>query len=108
MSKAGRYEEAYDFLVGVRPEIKSYEQLPEDIQGVLMQWASIVLMQVSKAEARKAAWQAFAQNLRAHGSWWLEDPRDRQSTSCSWVIWTRPLKKYGRSGSTAGELADSW
>lgn len=78
MSQADRHEEAYAFLVDVRPEIKSYEQLPEDIQGVLMQQASIVLMSGFKSfEARKAAWQVFAQNLRAHGSWWLEDPRDK-------------------------------
>ena len=78
MSRAGRYEEAYDFLVGTRPEIKSFEQLPGDIQGVLMQWVSIELMSGFKSpEERKLVWQVFAQNLRAHGPWWLEDPVDQ-------------------------------
>jgi len=78
MSRAGRYKEAYDFLTDIRPEIKSYEQLPEDIQGVLMQWASIELMSGFRSfEARKSAWQAFAQNLRANGSWWFEYPESQ-------------------------------
>ncbi|MDH3903144.1 MAG: hypothetical protein OEU84_16205 [Xanthomonadales bacterium] len=75
MSKAGRYEEAYNFLVGLRPEITSFEQLPGDVQGVLMQWESIVLMSgFSSIDERSIAWEAYAQNLRANGSWWLEDP----------------------------------
>lgn len=75
MSKAGRHREAYDFLVGVRPEIVSFDRLPEDIQGILIQWASIELMSgfASPAETR-AAWAPFAENLRANGSWWLQDP----------------------------------
>jgi hypothetical protein len=75
MSVAGRYKEAYDFLTGLRPEIKSVEQLPEDMQGALMQWASIELMSgfVSPQE-RKAAWEPFAQNLRANGPRWFNDP----------------------------------
>jgi len=78
MSRAGRYEEAWDFLVSVRPEITSYEQLPADVQGVLMQWVSIELMSGFRgAEARKSAWQVFAQNLRANGSWWFKEPGDQ-------------------------------
>ena len=78
MSRAGRYEEAHDFLMDIRPEIKSFEQLPGDIQGVLMQWVSIELMSGFRSpEERKLVWQVFAQNLRAHGSWWLEDPVDQ-------------------------------
>jgi tetratricopeptide (TPR) repeat protein len=75
MSRAGRYEEGYDFLVSTRPEIESFEQLPGDIQGVFMQWVSIELMSGFKSpEERKSVWEVFAQNLRAHGPWWLEDP----------------------------------
>ena len=78
MSRAGRHQEAYDFLVGTRPEIKSFEQLPGDSQGVLMQWVSIELMSGFKSpEERKLVWQVFAQNLRAHGPWWLENPVDQ-------------------------------
>ncbi|MGA9573075.1 MAG: hypothetical protein WBS20_03910, partial [Lysobacterales bacterium] len=78
MSKAGRYQEAYDYLTGLRPEIKSFEHLPEDIQGTLMQWVSIELMSGFKSpEERKAAWDPFAKNLRANGSWWFDDPLDQ-------------------------------
>jgi TolB-like protein len=78
MSKAGRYQEAYDFLTGLRPEIKSFDQLPGDIRGTLMQWASIELMSGFKSmQERNAAWQAFAQNLRAQGSWWFDSPGDQ-------------------------------
>jgi TolB-like protein/Tfp pilus assembly protein PilF len=78
MSRAGRHQEAYDFLVGLRPEIESYEQLPDDIQGVLMQWASIELMSgFTSPEERQSAWQVFAQNLRANGPWWFEHPYEQ-------------------------------
>lgn len=75
MSIAGRYEEAYNFLVGLRPEITSYERMPADVQGVLMQWTSIELMTGFRShDERKAAWETFANNLKAHGPWWFEDP----------------------------------
>jgi TolB-like protein len=78
MSRAGHHQEAYDFLVGLRPEIESYEQLPDDIQGVLMQWASIELMSgFTSPKERQSAWQVFAQNLRANGSWWFENPYEQ-------------------------------
>jgi TolB-like protein/Tfp pilus assembly protein PilF len=78
MSKAGRYREAYDFLVGLRPEIASFEKLPKDIQGMLMQWVSIELMSGFRSpEERKAAWEPFANNLRTNGSWWFDDPLDQ-------------------------------
>jgi TolB-like protein len=75
MSQVGNYQEAYDFLAGLRPEIKSFEQLPGDLHGVLMQWASIELMSGFKSpEERKEAWGKFARNLREHGSWWFDEP----------------------------------
>ena len=78
MSMAGRYKEAYDFLTGLRPEIKSFESLPVDTQGVLMQWVSIELMTgFSSPEERKSTWKLYARNLRAHGSWWFEEPIDQ-------------------------------
>jgi tetratricopeptide (TPR) repeat protein len=78
MSIAGRHKEAYDFLTGLRPELKSFESLPDDTQGVLMQWVSIELMTgFSSPEERKSAWEKYAQNLRAHGSWWLESAMDQ-------------------------------
>ena len=78
MSMAGRHKEAYDFLTGLRPEIMSFESLPVDNQGVLMQWVSIELMTgFSSPEERKSAWEPYARNLRAHGSWWLDDSIDQ-------------------------------
>jgi TolB-like protein len=78
MSIAGRHKEAYDFLTGLRPELKSFESLPGDTQGVLMQWVSIELMSgFASPEERKSAWEPYAQNLRAHVSWWFEDPIDQ-------------------------------
>jgi tetratricopeptide (TPR) repeat protein len=78
MSRAGRYQEAYEFLTGLRPEIENHAQLPEDTQGVLMQRASIELMSGFKSpEERKSAWQVFARNLRANGPWWFEEPWDQ-------------------------------
>jgi len=78
MSEAGRYKEAYDFLTGLRPEIEQYDQLPEDVQGVLMQWASIELMTGFRSiEERTAAWQQFSKNLKAQGPWWFENPGDQ-------------------------------
>ena len=78
MSMAGRHKEAYDFLTGLRPELKSFESLPDDTQGLLMQWVSIELMTgFSSPEERKSAWEPYARNLRAHGSWWLDDSIDQ-------------------------------
>ena len=78
MSKAGRYQEAYDFLADLRPEIRSFDRLPGDIHGTLMQWVSIELMSGFKSkQERNAAWQAFARNLRAQGSWWFENPSEQ-------------------------------
>jgi len=78
MSLAGRYQEAYDFLTGLRPDIKSFDRLPDDIQGILMQWVSIELMSGFRSpEERKAAWEPFARNLRANGSWWFNEPYEQ-------------------------------
>jgi len=78
MSVAGRDEGAYGFLTGLRPEMSAYDQLPGDTQGILMQWVSIELMSGFRSpEERKAAWEPFAKNLRANGSWWLDDPIDQ-------------------------------
>ena len=75
MSMAGRQKEAYEFLAGLRPEITGSEQFPDDMQGVLMQWASIELMTgfLSPQEVIDH-WIPFAQNLRQNGTWWFEDP----------------------------------
>ncbi|MGB7452930.1 MAG: tetratricopeptide repeat protein, partial [Lysobacterales bacterium] len=80
MSKAGRYEEGYEFLTGQRPDIKEFDQLPEDIQGVLMQWASIELMSGFKStEEVIDIWQIFSRNLKAQGPWWFDEPGNQSA-----------------------------
>jgi TolB-like protein/thioredoxin-like negative regulator of GroEL len=78
MSKAGRQQEAYDFLVNVRPELLAFDRLPEDIQGVLMQGVMIELMSGFKSpEERKAAWMVHTESLRRNGPWWFGEPADQ-------------------------------
>jgi len=81
MLKTGRAQEAYDFLVSVRPEITNYEQIPPDIQGLIMQWASIAAMSgFESLDTRKAAWDRFTGQLDARGFPWKNDPADGNYT----------------------------
>ena len=81
MLRNGRAQEAYDFLVSVRPEITSYDQIPADIQGLIMQWASIVVMSGFESfENRKEAWDRFTGQLEAQGFPWKNDPADGNYT----------------------------
>ena len=81
MLRNGRAQEAYDFLVSVRPEITSYDQIPADIQGLIMQWASIVVMSGFESfENRKEAWDRFTGQLEAQGFPWKNDPADENYT----------------------------
>ena len=74
MSMAGRQKEACDFLVGLRPEITSFEQLPGDMQGVLMQWVTLELMTgFLNPQEVKDKWKPFAENLRQNGTWWFDN-----------------------------------
>jgi TolB-like protein/cytochrome c-type biogenesis protein CcmH/NrfG len=75
MCLAGRQKEAYDFLTGLRPELKDYEFLPEDVQGVLMQGVTIELMSAfASSEEIRAAWLTHSEKLHENGPWWFEDP----------------------------------
>ena len=81
MLQAGRAQEAYDFLVSVRPEITNYDQVPPDIQGLIMQWASIAAMSgFESLDTRKAAWNRFTGQLDARGFPWKKDPADGNFT----------------------------
>ena len=81
MLRNGQAQEAYDFLVSVRPEITSYDQIPADIQGLIMQWASIVVMSGFESfENRKEAWDRFTGQLEAQGFPWKNDPADENYT----------------------------
>jgi len=81
MLQAGRAREAYDFLVSVRPEITDYAQIAPDIQGLIMQWASIDAMSGFESfENRKAAWQQFTGGMDAVGFPWKQDPADENYT----------------------------
>jgi TolB-like protein/Tfp pilus assembly protein PilF len=76
MMESGRSEEAYNFLISVRPGISNYDEMPRDIQGMLMQWVSIGLMTGFESnETRKGAWLKFVANLDNAGLPW-RDPDD--------------------------------
>jgi len=75
MLDSGRAQEAYEFLVLVRPEITDYSTLPDGLQGTLMQAASIRLMTGFESfEKRKQAWLQLTTNFDAMGFPW-RDPR---------------------------------
>jgi TolB-like protein/Flp pilus assembly protein TadD len=81
MLEAGRAREAYDFLVSVRPEISHYDQVAPGVQGLIMQWASIVAMSGFESfENRQAAWKQFTGGLDAVGLPWKRDPADGNYT----------------------------
>jgi len=81
MLEAGRAREAYDFLVSVRPEITRLEQISPDIQGLIMQWASIGAMSGFESfENRQAAWRRFSGQLDAQGFPWKLDPASEDYT----------------------------
>jgi len=76
MFRANMASEAYDFLLSVRPEIANYDVLPEDNQGLIMQWASIVLMSgFEDPEKQKEAWQKLSANMDNQGFPW-RDPEN--------------------------------
>jgi len=76
MLDSGRAREAYDFLVSVRPDITNYAVLPDDFQGLLLQYFSIRLMTGFESfEARKQAWLQLTANFDARGFPWRDPKR---------------------------------
>jgi hypothetical protein len=81
MLEQGRAREAYEQLVSVRPGIVEYGQIPQELQGFIMQWASIVLMSGFESfENRKNAWLEFTAKLDEMGFPWRKDPADSNHT----------------------------
>ncbi len=77
MLDSGKAQQAYDFLVSVRPEIADYSALPVGLEGVLMQVASIRLMTGFESfEVRKQAWLNMVTNWNELGFPW-QDPKGR-------------------------------
>ena len=75
MLREGRAEEAYDFLVSVRPEITQYDQITQGLPGLLIQWASLGLMAgFETLENRQAAWNQFRDAMDTVGVPWNTDP----------------------------------
>jgi len=73
MMEAGKYKEAYDFLVSVKPEITNYDEMPSDFRVVMMQWSSISLMNgFASEETRNTAWLKNAENMDESGFPWRE------------------------------------
>jgi TolB-like protein/cytochrome c-type biogenesis protein CcmH/NrfG len=74
MMKAERSREAYDFLVGLRPEIAEYSTLPQDAQGQTMQEYSLFLMSgFASFEERREAWNTWLAAGQANGFDWLTE-----------------------------------
>ncbi len=72
----GRAQEAYDFLVSVRPEIADYSAIPVGLEGLMMQMASVRLMTGFKSfEERKQAWLQIVAHWDTLGFPW-RDPRN--------------------------------
>jgi TolB-like protein/Tfp pilus assembly protein PilF len=81
MTQAGRSQEAYDFLVSVRPEIADFDQMMADPQGLGMRFAGFELLAaIDPPETRKVKWQKFAAQMDAIGFPWLADPADANHT----------------------------
>jgi TolB-like protein len=77
MLDSGKAQQAYDFLISVRPEIADYSVLPVGLEGVLMQVASIRLMTGFESfEVRKQAWLNLVTHWNELGFQW-KDPRGR-------------------------------
>jgi TolB-like protein len=80
MLDSGRARQAYDFLVSVRPEISDYANVPSDLQGLLMQMASVRLMTgFESLETRESAWLQMTANFDARGFPW-RDPKGSMVT----------------------------
>jgi TolB-like protein/Tfp pilus assembly protein PilF len=81
MMQHGRAKEAYDFLTSVRPEIKQYDQIPSDINGLQTQWASIVLLSGFETfENRKAVWDEFSGRLGESNYPWKKTSKSENYT----------------------------
>ena len=64
MSANGHQQEAYDFLLSVRPELEDFATFPGDWKGMLMQRRMILLMLSFKSpEEIQQAWLGFTTNL---------------------------------------------
>ena len=73
MFRANMASEAYDFLLSVKPETANYDVLPDDYQGLIMQFASIILMSgFEDPEKQKEAWQKLSTNMDNQGFPWRE------------------------------------
>ena len=64
MSKNGREQEAYDFLLSVRPELDDFKTFPGDWKGMQMQGRMVRLMHAFKSpEETQQAWLGYTTNL---------------------------------------------
>ncbi len=73
MSDAGRQQEAYEFLLSVRPDLEDFSTFPGDWNGVQMQGRMIELMVAFKPpEEVRQAWQGHAANLDRSFPRWRE------------------------------------
>ena len=80
MLDSGKAQQAYDFLVSVRPEIADYSTLPVGLEGLLMQLASVRLLTgFASFEVREQAWLQIVSHWETLGFPW-KDPKTRRVT----------------------------
>jgi TolB-like protein len=80
MMKLDRSREAYDFLVSVRPEIASFDVLPNNTQGMSMQRFSIILMSgFASREEMQAAYGGYSALMDARGFDWMPPESNRKT-----------------------------
>ena len=78
MSASGREQEAYGFLLSVRPELEDFATFPGDWKGVQMQRRMILLMHVFKSpEEVRQAWLGFSTSLDRSFPRWRESTENQ-------------------------------
>jgi TolB-like protein/Flp pilus assembly protein TadD len=78
MSASGREQEAYGFLLSVRPELEDFTTFPGDWKGVQMQRRLILLMYAFKSpEDVRQAWLGFTTSLDRSFPRWRESTQNQ-------------------------------
>jgi len=74
LSKDGRDKEGLQFLRSVRPDVDDFSTLPNDQQGMAMQWTAILFAsRVVGPEESLERWTQFESNIEASGAGWQDD-----------------------------------
>lgn len=78
MPASGREQEAYGFLLSVRPELENFATFPGDWKGMQMQRRMILLMHAFKSpEEVRQAWLGFSSSLDRSFPRWRESTKNQ-------------------------------